>query len=222
MSYYSKSLHSNSLQKCYKIAPVRVQQYLQAEIQFVANHIDVSDKVLDIGCGYGRAIPQIAGKAKQVTGIDLSHDNIRLAQDYTKEFDNCELYVMDATDLKFPAKSFELVFCIQNGISAINIDPLKLITEAVRVTKSGGKVLFSTYAENFWDARLEWFELQAEHGLVGEIDHSETKNGMIVCKDGFTATTFAENDFKDFAVQLNLNIKLIEVDSSSLFCIFNV
>jgi hypothetical protein len=50
-------------------------------------------------------------------------------------------------------------------------------------------VLFSSYSPRFWDPRLEGCRIQAEHGVVGEIDEDATGNGVIVCKDGFTAAT---------------------------------
>src|SRR5947209_3540059 len=45
------------------------------------------------------------------------------------------------------------------------------------------------YTPQFWEHRLEWFEIQAAHHLIGEIDYQTTGNGTIVCKDGFRATT---------------------------------
>ncbi|MFC1550297.1 hypothetical protein ACFL46_03295 [Candidatus Neomarinimicrobiota bacterium] len=51
-----------------------------------------------------------------------------------------------------------------------------------------------------------------------EIDYNKTKNGIIHCKDGFTATTFNEADFKDLCAEMSLAGKTFEVDNSSIFC----
>ena len=115
-------------------------------------------------------------------------------------------------------KSFDLVICIQNGISAIKVSPEELVKEAIRVTKKGGVVLFSSYSEKIWEDRLNWFEIQAKQGLIGEIDYKATKNGNIVCKDGFTATTFTEEDFSKLTSNFNVNTRSYEVDNSSIFC----
>ncbi|MHA2231478.1 MAG: class I SAM-dependent methyltransferase, partial [Candidatus Hodarchaeales archaeon] len=71
---------------------------------------------------------------------------------------------------------------------------------------------------NFWDERLEWFELQAKEGLLGEIDWDETRNGTIVCKDGFRATTVSPADFTLLAADLHVQAAIEEVDNSSIFC----
>ncbi len=125
---------------------------------------------------------------------------------------------MDAAHLAFTDNCFDLVVCIQNGISAFHVDQKTLIVESLRVTKPGGKLLFSTYSAKFWNHRLEWFRLQASAGLLGEIDEERTRDGHIICKDGFTATTVSETQFRELTSGLAANIAIIEVDESSLFC----
>ena len=78
-NYYSKSLHSNRLKKCYDVAPERVKQFLEAEIDFVLDKTMVDAIVLDLGCGYGRVTTRLAAKANAVVGIDISGENLRLA-----------------------------------------------------------------------------------------------------------------------------------------------
>jgi 2-polyprenyl-6-hydroxyphenyl methylase/3-demethylubiquinone-9 3-methyltransferase len=87
------------------------------------------------------------------------------------------------------------------------------------VCRPGGTALFSTYAARFWEQRLEWFRLQSEAGLLGEIDWQRTKEGFIACKDGFTATTVSPDEFRSLAAGLPAELVLTEVDGSSLFCI---
>ena len=216
--YYSELLNSERLKKCYEVSTPRIQQFLEAEIQYVIDKVDSGSAVLDLGCGYGRVAVRLSDKAGKVTGIDISEDNIELAKEICSERSNMEFHVMDAVDLKYDDDFFDLVICIQNGISAFKSDPEKLIREAVRVTKNGGAVLFSSYSEKIWNARLEWFEIQADLGLIGEIDREKTKSGNIVCKDGFTATTYTKKNFMDLASKLNLKAKIFEVDESSVFC----
>ncbi len=216
--YYSKNLSAERLRLCYDIATPRVKQYLKAEIDFVLDKIEPSDKVLELGCGYGRVLVELANKANTVVGIDNSYDNIHMAKDIVKDITNCQVYEMEAGELDFPDDSFDKVLCIQNGLSAFKLDKLELMEETLRVTRNGGTAFFSSYSNNFWKDRLEWFSKQAEHGLLGEIDEDETKDGVIVCKDGFTASTIIPDEFISLAKELNVTPKIIEVDSSSVFC----
>ncbi len=217
-NYYSKSLNANNLQKCYKLAPPRVAQFLEAEISFVLNKIQDNDNVLDLGCGYGRVTIRLLENAKKIVGIDISKDNIQLANEIVGNTKNCEFYTMDAAELEFDDNTFDKVICVQNGISAFKVNPVKLVEESIRVTKKGGTILFSSYSENFWDDRLQWFQIQAEHMLIGEIDYNLTKNGVICCKDGFKAITYSAEEFLELASNFNVKATIHEVDNSSIFC----
>jgi len=216
-SYYSDKLSAVQLRKCYQIAPLRVKQYLNAEIQYVLDKIKPSDIVLELGCGYGRVLKRLCKKAKEAIGIDISKSSLKLAKNLLKKNLNCQLFQMNAINLEFPNNFFDIVICIQNGISAFNVDKKDLIREAIRVTKKGGLILFSTYSDKFWEERLKWFILQSNAGLIGEIDLTTTRNGIIVTKDGFKATTIRPIEFLSLTSELDINLKIEEIDNSSIF-----
>jgi len=220
--YYEYKLSSFRLEQVYALATLRIRQYLEAELKFALNHIRSCDKVLDLGCGYGRQFPDLCQKAAFVTGIDSSAESLALGQQYLQDISNFLLIRMNARKLEFPDGSFDAVTCLQNGISAFHVDQKKLIREAVRVVKKGGTVLFSSYSEKIWEERLKWFQLQSEAGLLGEIDYGKTGNGNIVCKDGFTAKTVDEQNFRRLIKGLKgIGVSFREVDHSSLFMIIS-
>jgi len=216
--YYRDKLSAQRLKRAYEIAPPRIQQYLKAEMDYVLQKISTADIVLELGCGYGRIIPQIARKVGWVIGIDTSYASLFLGQEMLGDISNCLLLQMNAIHLAFRNHVFDSVICIQNGISAFHVKHRDLIRESIRVTKSGGTVLFSTYSDKLWEDRLEWFHLQSENGLLGEIDLEKTRDGVIVCKDGFTATTVRPDQFQSLTQQFDLDTRIVEVDESSLFC----
>jgi len=216
-NYYAQKLSAERLRLCYEIAPPRIKQYLEAEIDFVLAKIKTSDLVLELGCGYGRAFQKILKKAKIVVGIDNSDASLRLGQEEMGQASSCYFLEMDAVSLGFKQGQFNVVVCIQNGLSAFRVDQRRLIEEAMRVTRSGGTVLFSSYSERFWNDRLGWFRLQSKLGFIGEIDEAATGNGVIVCKDGFRASTVSPDEFLLLASSLNIDPVFTEVDGSSVF-----
>lgn len=218
IDYYSDKLSAERLVRVYEIATRRVRRYLKAEIDHVIKKIRPGDMVLELGCGYGRILPRLAEKCKTIIGIDTSFASLRLGREKLKRISNCHLLNMDATRLAFADSLFDVVVCIQNGISAFHVNPTDLIRESLRVAGSGGIVLFSSYSDKFWNARLEWFRLQSEAGLLGEINPEKTGNGVIVCRDGFTATTVGPEEFLSFVEGIDADTRIVEVDRSSLFC----
>ena len=216
-SYYSEKLSAEQLRLCYEIAPPRVKQYLKAEIEFVLNKTKPSDLVLELGCGYGRVLQKLVKKAKTVVGIDNSYASLRLVRETICKTPFCHILEMDAVELGFRHRQFDVVICIQNGISAFKVDQRRLIEEAMRVTHSGGTVLFSSYSERFWEDRLEWFRLQSKNELIGKIDEDATRDGVIICKDGFKASTVSPDDFVLLISGFDIDPIISEVDGSSIF-----
>ena len=229
--YYNEKLAAEALHRCYEIAPPRVREYLAAEIRFVREKLDAAGakRVLELGCGYGRFLQELGAPDRWLVGIDTSLSSLALGRrlpacgeagrDDRSVTAACNFLAMDAGLLGFRDASFDAVVCIQNGISALKVPPEVLMRGAVRLTRRDGLAIFSSYAERFWDERLEWFRLQAQHGLLGEIDEDATGNGEIVCKDGFRATTFAPEEFAVLLRRLRLIGDIVEVDGSSVFCI---
>ncbi|MBC8314677.1 MAG: class I SAM-dependent methyltransferase [Bacteroidales bacterium] len=217
--YYKKQLASSRLQKVYELSTARIRQYLKAELAYALSYINQDDLVLDLGCGYGRQFPDLCSKAGFVVGIDSSAESLALGKAYLKELSNFLLIEMSARKLLFPDESFDVVLCLQNGISAFHIDKQKLILEAIRVTKRGGTILFTSYSKKIWEERLKWFQLQSEAGLLGPIDDEKTGNGNIVCTDGFTASTVDEEMFRELINRIpEIHTSITEVDNSSIFC----
>jgi SAM-dependent methyltransferase len=216
--YYDDKLSAERLKRVYEVVTPRVRRYLDAEVEHVLGFVRPGSTVLELGCGYGRILPALAARAKRAVGIDTSWASLELARKTLADANNVRLAAADAIKLPFGGAVFDVVACIQNGISAFHADRRALIEEAVRVTKPGGTALFSSYSDGFWDERLEWFELQADSGLLGEIDYEKTGGGTIVCKDGFTATTAGADEFRALTAGFDADTNVTEVDASSVFC----
>ena len=217
-SYYAARLSGRRLQRCYKLAPPRVQQYLESEILHVLERIGPDDAVLELGCGYGRVAVRLAERAKSVVGVDVAEDSLALARTRAGPDARCEFILMDALHMTFRDDSFDVVVCVQNGICAFGVLRNELLREALRVVRPGGRIIFSTYSDAFWEDRLSWFELQSSEGLLGPIDRRATRDGVIVCEDGFRSGAATRRELEELCGELGLTTDITEVDGSSLFC----
>lgn len=217
-NYYAQSLNAARLAMVYETEIPRIRQYLAAEIDHVRRALGSGDRVLEVGAGYGRILKELAPHAATLVGIDISPDNVAYGTDYLADCPNASLQVMDAHAIRFD-EGFDAVLCLQNGLSAMKGEPEKLVTLCLNATVPGGRVFFSTYSPRFWEQRLDWFREQAGKGLVGEIDEERTRNGVIICKDGFTARSFTEDDLRVLGKASGRPFTLEEIDGSSLFLV---
>jgi len=214
--YYRRKLSGDRLRRCYELASPRIRQYLKAEYGRIRELLHGVDSVLELGCGYGRIASGLVDAISFVVGIDNAPDSLGLGRELGGEDGQVAFAAMDALRLGFHDSSFDAVTCVQNGICAFRADPGAILREALRVTKAGGMVVFSTYASGIWPARLEWFEAQAAAGLLGAVDRQLSRDGVIVCRDGIRLGCFTRNDFMDLALEHGLEACVEEVDGSCL------
>lgn len=219
-NYYAESLNASRLLDVYRTEIPRVKQYLKAEVDFVKNNLHGNESVLELGAGYGRIMKELSPSVHSIIGMEISQDSVRYGRDYLKDCPNCRLISQDVHALDADGQ-FDVVLCLQNGLSAFKGVDTEVARKAARALKKGGTAYFSSYSMKFWDTRLAWFQEQAAKGLLGEIDFEKTGEGEIVCRDGFTATTHTPQDMERLGRSIGQPYRIQEVDESSVFLIIN-
>lgn len=105
-------------------------------------------RVLDIGCGSGGLLAQLAGHAGFRAGVELSASAAALAADIADEVVN-----MPASgDLPFPPASFDVVVCAD--VLEHLAEPAAALASAARLCRAGGAVVISVPNVAYWQARL--------------------------------------------------------------------
>ncbi len=218
-NYYGEKLNSQKLFQVYETQIPRIKQYLQAEIDFAKKNPSKTQSVLELGAGYGRIVRELAPYCGSIVGMDISEESVELGREYLKDYPNASMVTMDVHKMVFP-KPFDIIFCLQNGLSAMRADST-VINKILETLAQGGTAYFSSYSAKFWDFRLRWFEEQADKGLLGEIDYTRTQHGVIICKDGFRATIHLPEDFQKIGEESGYPYQVQEVDESSVFLIIH-
>ena len=103
--------------------------------------IKPGDQILEVGVGTGISLPMYP-RACSVVAIDLSDGMLERARTRVEQYNlrNVRLIQMDATQLKFPDNSFDIVYA-PYFISCVP-DPLAVTREMRRVCKPGGRLVF--------------------------------------------------------------------------------
>jgi phosphatidylethanolamine/phosphatidyl-N-methylethanolamine N-methyltransferase len=112
-------------------------------------------RVLEIGVGTGLSLDAYPHHA-QVTGIDLSQDMLRQAQEKVDEMGwrHIELRQMDALNLDFPNEHFDYLMAFH--VVSVVPDHERMIAELLRVAKSGATVVIINHfrSEKRWLATV--------------------------------------------------------------------
>ena len=147
-------------------SPPQRKDFLTAKADFVhemvrwggLDKLPPSTTVLDVGCGIGgssRILAQDYGFA--VTGITISPQQVKRAQELTPAELNVHFLVDDAMALSFPDASFDVVWSIEAGPHMP--DKAVFALELLRVLKPGGVLVVADWNQrddrqhplNFWE-----------------------------------------------------------------------
>ena len=101
-------------------------------------------RVLDIGCGAGRTTAELVQKGYTVKAIDLASALLEIARQRVPE---SAPERMNATELAFPAGTFDAAIFSFNGIDYVfpQSDRLKVFSEVRRVLRIGGVFYYSSH-----------------------------------------------------------------------------
>ncbi|HMF55207.1 MAG TPA: class I SAM-dependent methyltransferase [Pyrinomonadaceae bacterium] len=98
------------------------------------------EKILDIGCGAGEFTRLLASSAKSVTGIDLSPQMIRLAEQQSAGYSNIEYVTDDVMRLSLPDESYDCVV----SIATLHHLPLNEALQKMKnLLKAGGVLVIN-------------------------------------------------------------------------------
>jgi len=133
-------------------SPPRRKDFLTAKSDFVhemvqwggLDRLSSGTTVLDVGCGIGGSSRILAHDyGFDVTGITISPQQVKRAQELTSEELTAQFQVDDAMALSFPDESFDVVWSIEAGPHMP--DKAIFARELLRVLKPGGVLVVADW-----------------------------------------------------------------------------
>ena len=147
-------------------SPPHKKDFLTAKIDFVhemakwggLDKLPTGSTLLDVGCGIGGSSRILAKDyGFDVTGVTISPQQVKRAQELTDEGISAKFMVDDAMQLSFPDASFDVVWSVEAGPHMP--DKAIFARELMRVVKPGGVLVVADWNQrddrqkplNFWE-----------------------------------------------------------------------
>ncbi len=169
------------------------------ECDFIEQEVgqDKSIKIIDIGCGTGRHAIELAKRGYNVTGVDLSENQIKRAREKAQAAGlPVDFQTQDARHLPFEGEFDLAIMLCEGGFSLMETDEMnfEILKNATKALKDKGKFIFTTL-----NGLFPFFH------SVGEFYKSAQKEGQSQCKE----CSFDLMTFRDY------NTAVIEDDSGN-------
>lgn len=155
---------------------------LRTNLEFITqtNLLKQNDRILEIGCGIGSIVSELARQGYDITGTDISGEAISYG---LKKYGDIELKVQPAEDLQFEDESFDVVLSFDLFEHIARID--SHISEVHRVLRKDGFYLFQTpnkYSnvifETFYYKSLIWRRAHPSLHTPGRLKRRLSKHGF--------------------------------------------
>jgi len=191
--------------------PKEFQIFLNKEIKIIKNFVGVNDKVLDVGCGTGRVIPEISPLVLEYVGIDIDEEYLSKAKKISEEFGNSKVIKLNVENLSesFKENEFDKSFCLFNTISCFK-DYRKALREIYRVTKN--KFYFSVCSKGSKKIRQKYYNMI---GVNVKFDKDETSYSSAWGQ----VKAFNENEIRGICEEIGFKIEKIILVSGYSYCI---
>jgi 2-polyprenyl-3-methyl-5-hydroxy-6-metoxy-1,4-benzoquinol methylase len=152
----AKNIFMTFLRTAERVSPVAISEdYVYARSLFAYRHAmqHIYGDVMELGCGEGYAITEMAKNAKKYIAIDKYYSSLAK----TSLPENAEFIKMRFPPLQFVAfNSYDVVICFQT-IEHIKNDET-FLKDIFRVLKPGGKLILSTPNKKMSLTRNPWHE----------------------------------------------------------------
>lgn len=163
----------------------------------------IVDHVLEQGFSNGKYTMILAKYAKNVVGIDVSEDFLKVANENLKDYNNIKLYLMDAQKMNFSDKSFDAIlntsfheFDLSHGFFNMDLDlKRKILEEMIRVSNT---IIFIEPTETAVTNELfKVFDSSEQHDI--RIEESNKLISSVMDENGYklieTGLTYNRDDF---------------------------
>ena len=156
----------------------------------------IGDVVLDVGCGAGQSVLQLAdrvGPEGRVTGVDIAPMGLEVARRRAAGRSQVDFIECDALKLALPERSIDCVYS-RFGVMAFQ-DPVAAFSNFRRMTRPSGRLAFVCW-RSLDENELDLLPLQAA-GLEGWLDPAP----FSFAGSGYIRTTLQAAGFRQVTIQ---------------------
>ena len=145
-------------------------------------------RILDLGCGTGFALPALARRYRKATllGLDIAPAMTRAARERCRpplpfgigtRFSRCRFITADAEALPVASRSIDLVF---SNLALQWCDPQRAFAECRRVLRPGGLLLFASFGpDTLKELRAAWTAVDGDTHVHSFIDMHDLGDALL-------------------------------------------
>ncbi len=179
-----------------------IKEFFYKENEVLMKNLTPDSVVLDVGCGFGTHVVMLSKYCKEVFGIDHSEAILKKCRKNVEGIRNVKILKMNAYQMDFPDNHFDETFSLFNTLGIMH-KPIEALREMKRVTKKGGRLVFSLYNPNSIEERIEFYKKAA-------LDDAHAEGLVIKSGSDFFSNTYTEKEVQALGKEIDMEIIIHE------------
>ncbi|MFQ6752462.1 MAG: class I SAM-dependent methyltransferase [Clostridia bacterium] len=173
---------------------------------YIEKYLKQNDKILEVGAGTGRYSLYYASQGYDVTAIEYTEHNLEILKSKITKDMRITAEQGDAVDLsRFPDNTFDMTLVLGPLYHLYNDDDIhKAITEAIRVTKKNGIIMFAYITSD--GVFADW---AVDHLLDGYLNDFDENFKLVRYPEGIFAPFYIQefkNIMKEYDIEYMHNV----------------
>ena len=131
-----------------------LKKYIDSELDFIIDSVDDSSNktFIEMGAGYGRAIPKLSTIARNFIAIEINKDMFSGLDEIASKLDNVSTISGDGSFLSNLLNDLDInepvIMSLQNSLGTSEGDPNKILSEMFQVaSNNNGEVIISLFTQ---------------------------------------------------------------------------
>jgi SAM-dependent methyltransferase len=196
-----------------------IQEWLEEENKYLRRVIRKGSTVLDVGCGFGRNIIEIAKATKRVVGIDnCAIQLFKKIRNRLANFENVVVYNDDASNMVHcHTQEFDYTICMGNTFGDLADQKVPILKEMKRVTKKGGLIIISVYAHSPLTLKVR---LQGYKSIGLKITKVDPQSGTVYADNngGLILEQFTKPQLENIFAAASLQVQVKHLSEIAYIC----
>ncbi|HET6267756.1 MAG TPA: methyltransferase domain-containing protein [Acidobacteriota bacterium] len=214
-SFFARKEQAEFVMRVYRETPAVIRDLFRQENELLLKALGESRRVLEIGCGFGRAVDSVPSGSSYF-GIDIGLPYIVEASHLHPN----RLWICgDATRLPLPDRCFDTAFCIQNTLGNMIGLEAAVLTQAQRILRASGRLILSLYSEDSFEIRRMWYDRLVDIGIFRRF-WLDSENPRIARSDtGWSSRCYDKTEIADLLASGFAKIHMQKLDSFLYFVV---
>ena len=206
-----------SAEKYGRLVPNQIKEFINAELNCLSAIKNLKRRtVIDVGAGYGRTLPNIAPKVKNLIAVEINQAMFDELERRSQQYKNVTAIQGDANELTSLLKGIDvtspILICFQNSLGTWEGDSTKAMAEMRNYAQQrNGDVIISVFLQKALRTKgIDLYTSISDLTGLPDLHTTDFEKGVFRSETGYVSRWRTDQEIKSISELLGGKVRKIE------------